>query len=141
MDRTTRERRLRAFETGYGRTAGWYVELDGRRLAQLVNCRREEMFWCSYQILPMTDSPAERILLFQSNEFWHTRPLRYRNCELGDLIDYALAGSLVPGNRITMRALYLRIDPPSSWERFRLLCRRIRRVARHARAGGTSDRR
>jgi hypothetical protein len=59
LKRCDRERRLRIFETNYGREAGWYVEHAGRRVALLTAPRFEEMFWDSYRIEPLTTIAGE----------------------------------------------------------------------------------
>ena len=60
MNFTKLERRLRIFETDYGRQVGWFMEHHGRRVAELTEPRCEDMFWDSYRIDLLTDDPAER---------------------------------------------------------------------------------
>lgn len=37
--------RLRIIETNYGRDCGWYVEVNGQKIARLVDPKWEDMFW------------------------------------------------------------------------------------------------
>ena len=110
MDQTGRERRLQVLESNYGRDWGWSVELQGRRIALLIDSRSEDMFWESYRIEPLTDDARQ-------------------------IAGTALAaGEPFPeSGRVLVRGLYLRGEPPSLWERF-LLWRRGRAGTRN-RAG------
>ncbi len=72
--------RLRIIEADYGRTSGWYVEIDGRKLARLVDPQFEDMFWITYRLEPLTEDSTDRALL-NSAEFWHSGKVVYRNCE------------------------------------------------------------
>jgi hypothetical protein len=101
-------RHLRILESNYGRTSGWYVETEGRRVALLTDCRWEDMFWVSYRLQLLTAEPE----LF-SDEFWdRCEKLVFRNCKFGEVAPYAFpalrAGSAVrETGRVLMRGLYL----------------------------------
>ncbi len=131
MSPVLRRWRLRVFQTNYGREAGWYVESDGRRCALLTGPRFEEMFWESYAVEPLADDPDERQRIVGDPEWWLGRELKFRNREFDILAPTAFVAGCVfcePG-RVLMRALYLYIGPPTTWERLWLwwLSRRQRR--------------
>jgi hypothetical protein len=133
LRRADRERRLRIFETDYGREAGWYVEGHGRRIAVLTAPRREEMFWDSYRIEPMTEDPEEAQLL-SAPAHWLDNEFVFRSREFGETAAYAFpAGEPICGDhRVLMRGLYLSISKPTVWERWLLWCRGSRRAAWNA---------
>lgn len=133
MKRTERERRLRIFETNYGREAGWYVEHRGRRIARLTAPRCEEMFWVSYRIEPLTEGPEETQLL-TSPEGWLNGEFVFRSCEFGEIAEDAFpaGGPFCEDHRVVMRGPYIGIGRPSVWERLLLWCRGSRQAARHA---------
>lgn len=37
-------------ETEWGRAAGWWIELEGRRVGRLTAPHVEDMFWMSYEL-------------------------------------------------------------------------------------------
>jgi hypothetical protein len=119
MHRSERERRLRIFETNYGRDAGWFVEDHGRRIAQLTDPRITEMFWVSYRIEPLIDDPIEREELLNSPERWDACEFVYRSREFGQVAEYAFpaARPFPESGRVLIRGLYLGIREPSLWER------------------------
>ncbi len=118
-----RERRLRIFETNYGRTAGWFVEHQGRRIAILTDSYPTDMFWEAYRIEPLLEDPAERARLLESPEAWLTCDFVYRSRMFEECaIDYAFAAGIPfpePGF-VNMRGLYLRIEAPTFLERMLL---------------------
>ena len=57
-------RRLRIIETNYGRNCGWYVEVEGRKIARLSDPEFVDMFWDSYRLEPLTDDPKTRRMLY-----------------------------------------------------------------------------
>jgi hypothetical protein len=134
MKRTDRERRLRIFETNYGREAGWYVEHHGRRIALLTAPRFEEMFWDSYRIEPLTEAPEEDAQLLTSTERWLNCEFVFRNREFGETVEGAFpAGQpFCEDHRVMMRGLYIGIGRPSVWERLLLWCRGSRQAAWNA---------
>lgn len=120
------ERRLRIFETNYGRDAGWFVERDGLRLALLTDCRFEDMFWDSYKIEPLVEDPMERAALLESPELWLSCEFTYRNQLFEDgVVESAFVAEQPfwePG-RVSMRGLYLIIGEPMAKERLLLRLR------------------
>jgi hypothetical protein len=130
MKRPDRERRLRIFETAYGRAAGWYVEHHGRRLALLTDPRFEEMFWESYRIEPLTAAPEEAQML-TSRDRWLSGEFVFRNREFGEIAENAFAAGqpFCDDHRVLIRGLYLGIDRPSVWERLLLWYRGSRQAA------------
>jgi hypothetical protein len=63
-------RRLQTIESNYGRDQGWFVEVAGKTVAVLTDCRFEDMFWDSYRVEPTASDPdvAAPVL---SEEFWN----------------------------------------------------------------------
>src|SRR5437868_4473400 len=84
-------RKLRIWETNFGRDAGWYVERSGERIAMLIDPRAIEMFWDSYLLVPLTDDVDLQQRL-QMDSFWNNAEgegLAFRNRELGTIAKYA----------------------------------------------------
>jgi hypothetical protein len=112
--------RLGVFQTNYGRAGGWYVERDGRQMALLTGPRFEEMFWVSYAVEPLIDDPVERERIGSDPSWWLPPGLEFRSREFGILAPNAFVALCVfsgPG-RVLIRALYLHIGEPTTWERF-----------------------
>lgn len=94
--------------TNYGRTAGWYVELEGRRVGTLSDCRWVDMFWDSY-VVGELDGVDASALAATAN--WDRCRFRFRNRESGEVVETAFCGGgapFPPGRRVSMRGLYLR---------------------------------
>ena len=112
--------------------AGWFIELDGRRLAELDEPMYESgsQFWCSYVIRPLIDDAAERALLL-SKEFWDGGKAVFRNRKFGVIAPNAFTANCAPNpdtHRILVRGLQLQLDPgPSLVERFFGLFKRLRK--------------
>ena len=83
MDKATRKR---ITESDFGRKFGWFVELDGKRLASLSSPVWDSLaqFWFLYTVMPLTDSAEERQML-KSVEFWKREDIVYRSQEF-DLV-------------------------------------------------------
>jgi hypothetical protein len=111
------KRRLRILETDYGREAGWFVELEGRAVAQLTEPRFEDMFWDSYRLEPLTgDAELRRQIL--TKPFWDDfSRLTFRSCEFGDAVPQAWpAGDVfTEDGRVKLRGLYLTVRPSWLW--------------------------
>jgi hypothetical protein len=86
-------------ESSYGREFGWFVDRNGQRLAALLTPRREDMFWVSYVIEPLGQTPEDRALVLQ-NSFWEPPGPTFSN-RLSGLV----------GNRVVMRGLCARMAP------------------------------
>jgi hypothetical protein len=110
------QRRLRIWETNFGRDAGWIAERDGRPVAVLTEPRWEEMFWDSYCLEIIADDPQVRDAML-AEAFWRGNGwvgLAWRNREFGDLAESAfpaIDAFPAPG-RLTMRGLYIPLDSP-----------------------------
>ena len=119
------ERRLQIIEANYGVDAGWHVELDGRRVALLAYPRWAEMFWCTYNIEPLTDDADERQQMLTQISWWHNPKLIFRSQKFNRTAPSAFAGgNFDESGRIPMRGLYLFVDDPNLWERIVLYFRR-----------------
>lgn len=119
-------------ESNFGRRFGWYVEREGRRLAALTKPRFTDMFWTSYVIEPLGETPEDRSRVLQS-DFWNPRGLTFINRVSGGVAPNAFSSAAgLVGERVVMRALY--VDEPSSFERPVLWARRLwRALSRSAR--------
>jgi Glycosyltransferase Family 4 len=113
-------KRLRIWESHYGKDPGWIIERQGEPIAVLSNPRTEEMFWCSFDLEIVTaDSELQRRLT--TVEFWsqsEAEGLVYRSKAFGDVAKYAfpaLSPFIEPG-RLVMRGLYLQIGEPLPWD-------------------------
>ena len=125
------------WESGYGRSDGWDLELDGKSVAFMDEPQWEEMFWMSYRLTPTTDDPAlkERLM---SESFWKSddwSKLAFRSRATGLVAENAFpAGQPFVGpQRVNMRALYVAIGGPLPWDwivlKVRSLLRRSRRAS------------
>ena len=125
LQRTGLERRLQTFESDWAQGAGWYVEDDGRRVAQLSSPEYEDMFWCSFAVEPLVEDPAE-LRLLQTPEYWLERELVYRSKRFGDIAENAMPAGRVfsQAGRVIMRGLYLHMGTPTRLERFLLWSRK-----------------
>lgn len=127
-------RRLRIWETNYGRECGWIVERQGKTIAILTDPRLEEMFWDSYRMEIVAEEPELRTEML-TKEFWARAELDgvvWRNQEFGDLAEFAfpaLSPFPEPG-RLLMRGLYLPIGDPWPWDWIVLWVRRFLRGGR-----------
>jgi hypothetical protein len=121
-------RRLRIWETNYGRDCGWTIERQGKAIAVLTEQRTEEMFWDSYRMEIVSDDPELRRRML-TEEFWakaEGEGLVWRNREFGEVAEHAFP-SLLPfpePGRLTVRGLYLFPGFPRPWDRLALWLRR-----------------
>jgi hypothetical protein len=103
--------------------AGWFVEVDGRCVAELTEPRVEadKPHWLSYVIVPQTDDVKMREQLFDL-QFWHSGRASFRSRKFGVLAEGMLISGIPPcpnTHRIIARGFHIRIDPgPSLIERF-----------------------
>jgi hypothetical protein len=121
-------RRLRIWETNYGRDAGWVLERDGRPIAILTGPRFEEMFWDSYRIEPVGDDPEERRQVL-TNAFWDADKWlalvwRSREFEELPLAPFPAIRPIREPGRVTVRALYIPLQAPRPWDQLVLWARR-----------------
>ena len=98
--------------------AGWFIEVDGRRVAELTEPMYESgsQFWFSYVVAPTTDDPHEKAQLF-SREFWTSGKAVFRSRKFGVVAPNALP-SMTPPNpdthRISIKGLQVQLDPGPS---------------------------
>lgn len=121
MTREERRWRKRVIATNFGRDCGWYVELDGRRVAMLTDQEFVEMFWDSCALTPLVDDAAERERMTSDRFWWHQSGLKFRNREFDVYCEYAFAAGdpLFDPGRVSMRGLYIHVVPHMTlWEEF-----------------------
>ena len=102
---------LCVWESNYGRSLGWDIELDGRVVGLLDEAHHEDMFWTSYRISSTTDDQELSTRLL-SNEFWKGdgfAKLVFRSRALGLCAENAFPAVdvFVASQRVSMRALYI----------------------------------
>jgi hypothetical protein len=126
-NRAARQRRLAILETKYGRTAGWFVEYGGRRLALLTDPQFGDMFWDTYHIEPLTTDPNESRRITTDQVWWLKCEFTFRNTAFDEIAPFAFPGGdcFDAQGRVWMRGLYLNIEAPTSFETFLLWCRRL----------------
>lgn len=54
----------------------WYIEFNGELIGELINCKNEDMFWDSYEIVPINDSTKEKLL---NRDLWELCKFNYKN--------------------------------------------------------------
>jgi hypothetical protein len=94
--------------------AGWFVEVNGRRVAELTEptCVMSSQSWYSYVIVPVTNDPEEWEQLF-SGKFWTSGKPVFRSRKFGVVATRALPSMTPPDpdtRRISIRGLNLRLD-------------------------------
>jgi hypothetical protein len=127
-------RRLRIWESNYGRNDGWVIERHGAAIAILTEPRPEELFWDSYRMEIVADDRELRARMLTS-EFWaeaDTECLVWRNRKSGEVAKFAIpAISPFPEpGRLMTRGSYLSIGEPVVWDRMVLCVRRWLRRGR-----------
>jgi hypothetical protein len=125
------EFRLRVFETNYGRHMGWYVMRECKRLAELTDCRWEEMFWDSYLVTPLTDDPRLNQSLL--TDYWNSPEAEGTYFLCREFPEYGISFYLPaadptrePG-RVILRGLYAMPFFAMPWDYLILWWRRFRR--------------
>lgn len=118
MGRDTR--RLEIFRTNYARSADWWVEHEGRRVARLTEGSWVDMFWWEYRIdLADFDDEARRIA--SDRALWTRGKLRFVSVPFELRAENAYCGGSGPADgSVAMRGLCIDIGPPTLWERFTL---------------------
>jgi hypothetical protein len=58
---------------------GWFVELDGRRVALLTDLQFYDMFWVSLTVTPMVEDLGERLRIGTDRLWWLENKLSLRN--------------------------------------------------------------
>lgn len=97
-------------DSNYGREYGWWIELNGKVLGELVKVKQEDMFWDSYEIKSIKPEHVKQ--LFDS-DLWDNHKFIFRNKKFNKYAKSPFpAGlgkhiNLGQGNRISMRGLYL----------------------------------
>ena len=97
------------------------MEIDGEKIAELVEPNYVDMFWYSYRIIPIDNSVVGSDAVYD-NGFWncHGR-LSFRNKEFGILVTaFPAASPLLPDKRVVMRGLYIEAREPNMLENFLL---------------------
>ena len=131
MGQLPRDQRLALLEADYGRAFGWYVERDGRRIAELLEPTwdADSQFWYRYRLVPLSDDPTEQAAL-RTEAFWadNAGALSYLNRTTGDSAEQAVPGGLeIDGQDrvwIAFRGLQVDMAPPNLLEKFLLWRRR-----------------
>lgn len=135
MGRLGRTRRLLSFHSDHLRDYGWYVELDGRRIAKLTApiWIETHQFWHAYRLCPLTRD-ATMVGRILDNGFWgeEFRHMIYRSRLTRVATGGALPGGSGPsvdvdGNAwIWMRYLALFEPFRTPWDLFQLWRKRDR---------------
>ena len=102
----------RIIESDFGRDYGWFVELDGQRVAELTAPEWDEdmQFWFRYTLTPRTGDEGIRARL-HTKEFWEWTELVFRSREFGLVAPNAFA-VLLPDGRVSARGLDLYSELP-----------------------------
>jgi hypothetical protein len=105
----------------FGREYGWFVECQGKRVAELVDAvwDVDSQFWHDYRMVPLTKDPQELAEL-NSHDFWYRGGLIYENRKYGIRVTHVLAGLLPDEDDgktvVHIRGLYLPVRFPLLWE-------------------------
>jgi hypothetical protein len=91
--------------SNYGRDYGWFIELDGERVGELVDVKWEDQFWFSYRVVP-ANAACEEILL--QKDLWDRDRFRFTNKYLPGRPRYAFSSSAPgKGERVSIRGLHM----------------------------------
>ncbi|MEY4198774.1 MAG: hypothetical protein RLZZ265_514 [Verrucomicrobiota bacterium] len=116
MDKATQKRIIKS---NYGRDFGWYVELDGKRIAELTKPEWDHnlQFWYAYTLTPLTKDESIRAKL-HTKQFWEWTELVFRSREFGLVAPDAI-GVLLPDGRVSARwlDLYSQLPPKTLWDK------------------------
>jgi len=126
----TYRERLLAWESNFGRTAGWDVELDGRKIVFLDDPKWEEMFWHSYRATATDPVAVGRL---QDEAFWYEGDAErfvYRSRATGTVAPLAFPGPIIAPDRVMMRALYINAGIRLPWDFVTLYVRKLLRPRR-----------
>lgn len=132
----TYRERLLAWESEFGRTAGWDVELDGRKIVFLDDPIWEDMFWFSYRATAVDPVAVGRI---RESVFWYegdSERFVYRSRATGTVAALAYPGPIDALGRVSMRALYVDPGIRLPWDFAALY---VRKMLRHRRRGSASE--
>lgn len=94
-------------ESAFGRYDGWYVELDGDVVGELIDPQFADMFWVSYAV-GIRD--GRRSATLYDDKLWNECRFVFRNRRTGDVVKTAFcwgARPFVQDGRISMRGLDL----------------------------------
>lgn len=94
--------------------AGWYVEVDGRRMAELTEPMyvTGSQFWFSYVMVPVSADPEDQERLFTA-EFWSNGKAVFRSRKLGVVAVNALPSMTPPSKktrRLLVRGLHVQLN-------------------------------
>jgi len=94
--------------------AGWLVERDERVLAELTEPMyvSGSQFWYSYQIIPITNDPAE-IEELTTSKFWRSDKIIFRSRKFGVIAPTALTSQDSPcseSHRVKLRGMHIKVD-------------------------------
>ena len=73
-------------KSDYGRNYGWWVELDGKVLGELINVKWEEMFWDSYELWPIDKGDEAKLF---DTELWDNNRFKFRNKKFNRYAEFA----------------------------------------------------
>lgn len=96
--------------TNYGRKCGWYIELNGVVVGELIDYQYIDMLWDSYLVVPK-DEASDTILHEPSN--WYDSKFQYKNKGIVGYASNAFSGGDYEDfcnrttDRISMRGLYV----------------------------------
>jgi len=68
------KRRKRVKASNYGRKEGWYIELEGGRIGEIINPERIAEFWHQYELILFDKSLSDAV---ENYEFWDNPSLMY----------------------------------------------------------------
>lgn len=103
---TSFQRIWRLLDSNYGRNHGWFIELDGRIVGELVNSGFAEMFWDEYDVV-VYEGAGDTL---GDDDNWLQCRFKYRNQYFNEYAEHAFPWGVQPVIRdghVQMRALYL----------------------------------
>ncbi|NLE03237.1 MAG: hypothetical protein GX638_00340, partial [Crenarchaeota archaeon] len=94
---------MELLKSNFGREYGWILELNGHPVAELDDCRHDDMFWYSYRIT--CRSKDDQAIAFNSVH-WEKNEFKFVNRITGDRVDQVIAGNApdyISNGRVLLR--------------------------------------
>ncbi|MEM9252810.1 MAG: hypothetical protein AAGB29_10720 [Planctomycetota bacterium] len=126
MPRFKYREKLAIWESNFGRSDGWILEVDGHPTAVLDDNEYYDMFWDSYRVSLLPESKYTLDEVF-TMEFWCKRSLVYRSKATDITTRQAVisSGEAFPKpGRVVLRGLYISIGMPNVIDQCALAWRR-----------------
>ncbi|MEZ4954773.1 MAG: hypothetical protein R2825_14495 [Saprospiraceae bacterium] len=95
-------------DSNFGRKDGWIIELNSKKIAELIDPIFEDMFWYSYEV-KIIDSFYHKDLF--TTEFWENDELKFLSVSLNEYCKNTPIINIIENDnhnkRVIVRGLYV----------------------------------